>query len=148
MVKNVGFTLIEILVVLVIISIVSASIAIKLGGNEKKQLQQFVEAMQESIANAQSVALLLNQGYQLQVSGQQLCWVEEKQRLAQPAYRLPCLILPSNMTVAESSQDSASLPLIKIDENGDLLPAALLLSTANYHKKLTVQSDGTINYAE
>jgi len=159
-VKADGYTLIEILVVLFIISIVTSIALLSIGRNQNKHLESFANDLSQMLTLAEEQAMLQpavlglslrdNQlafySYQPAVGDKKSSWlpVDEKS-LAKRS--IPDDIEVSVDTGAESSSDQAvsSTPQIFISTNGDLTPFKIYVGKKGEKPRYMIKGDADGN---
>lgn len=132
--KMKGFTLIEVLVVLFIISIVTAIALLTIGNNEQREVKQFAEELTQILTLAEEQAMLqptvlglaLNQdsfhfaSYQLEADKKKNYWKPLHDNLL-GKHRIPSDI-EVNIKMGKESGLPNHEPQIIISTNGDLTP--------------------------
>ncbi len=157
-VKADGYTLIEILVVLFIISIVTSIALLSIGRNENKHLESFANDLSQMLTLAEEQAMLQpavlglslrdNQlafySYQPAVGDKKSSWlaVEEKS-LAKRS--IPDDIQVGVETGAESSSANSTGPQIFISTNGDITPFKIYVGKQGEKPRYMIKGDADGN---
>lgn len=152
-----GFTLIEVLVVMVIVSIVTTVALLSLGRNQTKDMQALVAGLTQSLSLAQEQAMLApaKLGLSVNAQGWQF-WVYQGQPHAQwqpeASEGLGSRALPDHWVMRlrvlnplqGKTQDGE--PPIIITSDGDMTPFVITLSERDQRPKVQVQgrSDGSV----
>lgn len=149
--KKAGFTLIEVLVVLLIISIVSTVSLLGIRYNQNKAMESFTNELLELLTLAQEQAIL--QPVVLGVSlapdaiqfldyvsdGKKMRWIERSDTL------LGRHAIPSGMTLRMESEQKGpnGWPMIIFATNGDVTPFIFYIGNKNGEMRYTIQ--GKVN---
>jgi len=166
-----GYTLLEILVVLVIISIVAGMAVLTIGHNDNKQLQAFTQELTQTLTLAEEQALLQPATLGLVVSSRSFRFYEYRptkmgsDRVANTWEALQSLELgkhaiPSNIEVRvqianqtlpvspESSENNSlkRAPALLISSNGTITPFKILIGKKNEAPRYEIigAADGSV----
>lgn len=158
-----GFTLIEILVVLFIISIVTTAALLSFRYNENKQLESFANELVQMLSLAEEQAILQpkvlglrfrNQSFQFQsyendAQGKQKVWVPFEDAI------LGTRTIPNTIQVevkmknrlVEKKEEEVNSPQIIISNNGDLSPFIIYIGKRGQKPSYAIvgESDGNIS---
>jgi general secretion pathway protein H len=145
--SKIGFTLIEILVVLLIISIVAGAMVLTVGSNHNRQIEQFANELVETILYAEERAMLEPSIIRLDVTEDEIRffryepkpdreiepWVLMTDRFLSarviPDFiEMKVVVLDNRIHEEDESQDK--MPII-ISSNGDITPFTIYLSLPN-----------------
>lgn len=160
-----GFTLVEILVVIVIIGLMAGITVLAIGKDPQRALQQEAQRARTVLQLAADEALLMGKEHGLVIhkDGYQVVQFNEQKRQWQPGelpafdqYRLPNplqLSLQSegtkvdlrrlNQSDEQNKEDSSHLkPALLLLSSGEITPFAIQFSTDNLAKVYTLSSDG------
>ncbi|HSW70715.1 MAG TPA: type II secretion system minor pseudopilin GspH [Gammaproteobacteria bacterium] len=155
-----GYTLLEVLVVLVIISIVAGMAMLSLGHNENKELQAFTRELAEILSLAEEQALLQPTTlglmlrphsfglYEYRKTQHQMAWQALNDRelgIREMPADTQIILQIANQTVSQEEQGEK--PPIIISTNGTLTPFTMLIGKKNKKPryKLSGLADGTIS---
>ena len=157
---NTGYTLLEILVVLVIISIVAGMAILTLGRNDNKMLQAFTQEFVQTLTLAEEQALLQPATLGLVLTNHSFGFYEYNETRSQAAWKplmdqelglrkIPAdiqIILKIANKILPQEQLTGETPTILISTNGTLTPFTILIGKKNKKPryKLIGQADGTI----
>lgn len=156
-----GYTLIEILVVLFIISIVSSLTLVSIGRNEHKQLEAFANTLTQTITLAEDFAMLqpaiiglsfnghIFQFYAYQPNSK-IMWLplQEKglDKKSIPVHSQISILVAGHLYKQDENSVTMSGPPIIISTNGDLTPFTILLGKEGAKPRYAIigNADGSI----
>ncbi len=155
--KMKGFTLIEILVVLFIISIVTAVALLTIGKNEQREVKRFAEELTQILTLAEEQAMLqptvlglaLNQdsfhfaSYQLETDKKKNYWKPLQDNLL-GKHRIPSDI-EVNIKMGKESKAVSHEPQIIISTNGDLTPFTIYVGKQGEKPLYEIKGDADGN---
>ncbi len=156
---NEGYTLLELLVVLVIISIVAGMAVLTIGHNDNKELQAFTQSLAQSLTLAEEQALLQPTTLGLAFTPSSFRFYEHRQSRSQMAWEplsgpeMGQHAIPADIQVSlQIAQARAGLPpkgntpSILISTNGSLTPFVILIGKKNKRPRYQVigRADGSI----
>lgn len=157
-----GFTLIEILVVLFIISIVTTVALLSIGRSDNKQMESFANELTQSLTLAEEQAMLqptvlgftLNQqGFHfasLKTTGQDKkeTWVPLTDSLlgkhAVPK-NIEVTIKVGSASQAENEEEASARPNVIISTNGDITPFSIYVGKKGQHPRYVIIGDADGN---
>jgi general secretion pathway protein H len=161
-----GYTLIEILIVIFIISIVSTVALLTIGHNQNRRLETLATQITQLLTLAEEQAMLqpavvgLSIGessfqffsYQPDADGKQMHWVEMQDK-AMRAHVIPDgirLQLQLADQAAAKDETEQPSPQIIISTNGDITPFTLSIGKQGDAPRYVVkgEADGTVTYHE
>lgn len=160
-----GYTLIEILIVIFIISIVSTVALLTIGHNQNRRLETLATQITQLLTLAEEQAMLqpavmgLSIGessfqflsYQPDADGQQMHWAALQDKALQ-AHAIPDGIALSLQLADQSTaeDDKTQSPQIIISTNGDITPFTLYIGKQGYAPRYVVkgEADGTVTSHE
>lgn len=157
----VGFTLLEILIVLLIISIVAGTAMLSLSVNERKQLEALTEELRQQIAFIRETAILENKILGVALDEQQLIPLRYNTELSKPAWvnftlttlrakNFPADVrvqIHSKLAAQDNTEDDAAkefAPKIIFSINGDMSPFTLSVTKKNRAERFLIvgRADG------
>lgn len=157
---NSGYTLLEILVVLVIISIVAGMAVLTIGHNDNKQLQAFTQKLAQTLTLAEEQALLQPATLGLVLTASSFGFYEYRQVQARPSWEpladreLGLHEIPSDIQVSlkiaskarSVEQQAEKTPSLLISTNGTLTPFTILIGKKNKPPRYVLigHADGTV----
>lgn len=152
-----GFTLIEVLVVMLIVSIVTTVALLSVGRNQTKQMQGVINAFTQSLSLAEEQAMLAPTKIGLSVNNEGWqYWVYQEKPIAQwqpdttdglGSYSLPDQLTITLQVLSQANvKDINGEPQIIITSNGDITPFVLRVGERGKKPKFQVQGrvDGFI----
>lgn len=155
-----GYTLLEVLVVLVIISVVASMAVLTIGHNSNKELQAFTQTLTETLTLAEEQALLQPTMLGLSLTPQSFRFYEYRQTGTETSWKplsdpeLGLHTIPSdiqlNLQIAHTKQplspETNKTPSILISTNGTLTPFVILIGKKNQKPRYQVigRADGSI----
>jgi general secretion pathway protein H len=151
-----GFTLIEILVVVVILGVLVAALTLSVGGGSERQFARQAEQARSLIAYACEQAELTGReiGLSLSLKGYRFSWLERDVWLAIPSGELhPRVWLAGTGTALSRDERNVEIvaqypekPQLLCFSSGELTPFRLDLGLADLKRRyrLDGQSDGTV----
>lgn len=154
--RSMGFTLIEILIVMIIISIVASVAVLSIGRNQNKRIEYMARQIANAITLAEQQAILQPAvlGFSLNTQAYQFYRFEEKTQQWQPLsdsilgkHMIPADILVKiSVTTKPASDPASSKPQLVIAPSGDLTPFTLWVGKYDEAPlyQITGQSNGTI----
>lgn len=136
-----GYTLLEILVVLVIISIVAGMAILTVGHNDNKQLQAFTQQLAQTLTLAEEQALLQPATLGLELTAHSFRFYEYRQTQASPSWEpladreLGLHEIPHDIEISLQIADkvlpleklAGKAPSLLISTNGTLTPFTILI---------------------
>ena len=158
---NAGYTLLEILVVLVIISIVAGMAILTIGHNDNKEVQTFTRELAQTLSLAEEQALLQPATLGLMLTTRSFRFYEFRQTRAQTGWRpvsdreLGMHSVPKDIQLSLQIDDKilslesteGKIPVLFVSTNGTLTPFTLLIGKKNQtpRYKLIGRADGSIS---
>ena len=160
--QSIGYTLIEILIVIFIVSIVTTVALLAIGRNENKRLESFANDLTQLISLAEEEAMLQPAVLGLIVNGQALQFVqlrtdEEKKKNSWVLTQNKILAkqnIPDGIQIDLNigndrialSEDETQTPQIIISTNGEITPFAIYVSQKNKKPRYVVRGevDGSV----
>lgn len=140
-----GFTLIEILVVIFIISIVTSVALLTISHNDNRQLESFTRELMQSLTLAEEKAML--EPAVLGVTLDKQSWQFSSFQPAAGKNKAAWLdaqhlVIPSNIDV---SIDSKAIPQIVISTNGDITPFTIYIARKGKAPRYAITGDANGN---
>lgn len=158
--QNTGYTLIEILIVVFIISIVTSVALLSIGQNENKRLAAFANTLAQTIQLAEEQAMLQPAVIGLSFKNQSLQFsmyqADSGNWLPSEDVILNTRPIPTDIHVAVevggqrlSTENELAQPQIIISTNGDVTPFTLYVGKKGQHSRYKVrgEADGTVSNA-
>jgi general secretion pathway protein H len=148
--KHNGYTLIEILVVLLIISIVTSVAMLNIGQNKNKQLETFANELTQIVTLAEEQAMLqpMVLGLSFNERSMQFSSFKNTWRPLQDA-QFSKHGIPNNIQINVQG-GAKSGPEIIISSNGDITPFTIYLSQKGKEPRYVIkgEADGTVTNTE
>lgn len=165
--QNAGFTLIEVLVVLFIISIVTSVALLTISHNENRKLESFANELAQTLTLAEEQAMLqpsvlglsLNENtfhfaaYQPDEKGKKLAWIPLEDKLLGShviPYGIQIDIKVDGKAATSSNHDEAetvsAIPQIIISTNGDITPFTIYVGKKGQKPRYAIrgEADGNV----
>ncbi|MDR3492525.1 MAG: type II secretion system minor pseudopilin GspH [Gammaproteobacteria bacterium] len=152
--KNIGFTLIEILIVMLILSIVGGITLLTISHNRNTQLATYSSQLVNRLTLAEQYAMLMPAVLGLKITDTSLEFFNYQEKTAtfisstEPTlglYRIPKSIKLTLKRETENSDEDSKQPPIIFSSSGSLTPFSLLLGSTNEPPSYEIEASANGN---